>query len=95
MNTANMVDVEHLVKRYRTASRNAVDDVSFTVRAGEFFALLGPNGAGKTTTVSILTTTLTPTSGSVTIAGLDVRRETSAVRRQVGIIFRTRAWMEI
>jgi ABC-2 type transport system ATP-binding protein len=83
----NMVEVEHLVKRYRGASRNAVDDVTFTVGTGEFFALLGPNGAGKTTIISILTTTLTPTSGSVRIAGLDARRETSAVRRQVGIIF--------
>ncbi|MGH2345782.1 MAG: ATP-binding cassette domain-containing protein, partial [Chloroflexota bacterium] len=57
-----MVEVEHLIKRYRKAPRNAVDDISFTVGAGEFFALLGPNGAGKTTTISILTTTLAPTS---------------------------------
>jgi len=81
--------VKDLVKRYRKASINAVDGVSFDVRAGEFFALLGPNGAGKTTTISILTTTLTPTAGVVKIAGYDARREAAQVRRQVGIIFQT------
>ncbi|HUQ41257.1 MAG TPA: ATP-binding cassette domain-containing protein, partial [Candidatus Limnocylindrales bacterium] len=82
-----MISVESLVKRYKKADRNAVDGISFEVRGGEFFALLGPNGAGKTTTISILTTTLTPTSGRATIDGRDITREASAVRRSVGIIF--------
>lgn len=82
-----MIQVTDLVKRYRKAPRNAVDGISFDVRAGEFFALLGPNGAGKTTTISILTTTLTPTSGTATIDGHDIVDEASAVRRKVGIIF--------
>ena len=82
-----MVEVEHLIKRYRGAQRNAVDDISFTVGAGEFFALLGPNGAGKSTTVSILTTTLALTSGRVRIAGCDLSADPAAVRKQVGIIF--------
>ena len=68
-------------------SRNAVDAISFEVRAGEFFALLGPNGAGKTTIISILTTTLAPTGGRASIDGRDIVREASAVRRIVGIIF--------
>jgi ABC-2 type transport system ATP-binding protein len=84
-----MIHVEDLVKRYRKAPRNAVDGVSFDVGAGEFFALLGPNGAGKTTTISILTTTLAPTSGRVTIDGHDIVTEASAVRREVGIIFQS------
>jgi ABC-2 type transport system ATP-binding protein len=83
------VEVEGLVKRYRRSSVNAVDGVSFSIRPGEFFALLGPNGAGKTTTISILTTTLTPTSGRVRIAGYEVPSEAAAVRRQVGIIFQS------
>ncbi|HEU5288291.1 MAG TPA: ABC transporter ATP-binding protein [Candidatus Limnocylindria bacterium] len=82
-----MIRVEELAKRYKKADRNAVDGVSFEVRAGEFFALLGPNGAGKTTTISILTTTLAPSSGTATIDGRDIVREASAVRRIVGIIF--------
>ena len=82
-----MIRVEDLTKRYRKADRNAVDGISFEVRAGEFFALLGPNGAGKTTTISILTTTLAPTGGHALIDGRDIVREASAVRRLVGIIF--------
>ncbi len=81
------VEVRDLVKRYRKAKFNAVDGISLRVEAGEFFALLGPNGAGKTTTISILTTTLAPTSGSVWICGHDLTRNAAAVRRQVGIIF--------
>src|SRR5437016_13849953 len=81
------IEVRDLVKRYRKGKVNAVDGVTFDVEPGEFFALLGPNGAGKTTTISILTTTLSPTSGAVRIAGYDVSSEASAVRRNVGIIF--------
>ncbi|MEA2518052.1 MAG: type transport system ATP-binding protein [Chloroflexota bacterium] len=81
------ISVDALVKRYRKADRNAVDGISFEVRAGEFFALLGPNGAGKTTTLSILTTTLAPTSGQALIDGLDVVADAAAVRQRVGIIF--------
>lgn len=82
-----IIQVGHLTKRYKKADFNAVDDISFTVAQGEFFTLLGPNGAGKTTTISILTTTLAPTSGSVLIAGHDVTQAASEVRRNVGIIF--------
>ena len=82
-----VIEVEGLVKRYRKAASNAVDGVSFSVEAGQLFALLGPNGAGKTTTISILTTTLSPTGGRLSIAGYDVERQASAVRSHVGIIF--------
>jgi ABC-2 type transport system ATP-binding protein len=79
--------VTDLVKRYKGAELNAVDGISFAVRAGELFALLGPNGAGKTTTISILTTTLAPTSGLALIGGHDLTADPSGVRRAVGIIF--------
>jgi ABC-2 type transport system ATP-binding protein len=85
--SGNLIEVRDLVKRYRKAEKNAVDGVSFGVRPGEFFSLLGPNGAGKTTTISILTTTLTPTSGRVIIDGMDAVTDAAGVRRQVGIIF--------
>jgi ABC-type multidrug transport system ATPase subunit len=81
------IEVRNLVKRYRGNAANAVDHVSFDVADGQLFCLLGPNGAGKTTTVSILTTTLTPTSGRVRIAGRDLGGEPSAVRRELGIVF--------
>ena len=84
---APIIEVRDLVKRYKGAETNAVDGVSFDVAGGELFSLLGPNGAGKTTTISILTTTLAPTSGEVRIAGHDLATAAAAVRREVGIIF--------
>ena len=81
------IEVEHLVKRYRAAPRNAVDGISFAVPAGQLFCLLGPNGAGKTTTVSMLTTTLAPTAGQARIAGLDLARDQARVRRELGVVF--------
>jgi ABC-2 type transport system ATP-binding protein len=85
------IEVRDLVKRYRKGTGNAVDGVSFHVEPGQFFALLGPNGAGKTTTIAILTTTLSPTSGTVRICGYDAVREASLVRRQAGIIFQNQS----
>lgn len=82
-----IIEVQRLIKRYRGAAVNAVDDISFSVAPGEFFTLLGPNGAGKTTTISILTTTLATTAGAVRIAGYDVVRSSSEVRQNIGIIF--------
>jgi ABC-2 type transport system ATP-binding protein len=82
-----IIEVDHLTKHYRKSPVPAVDDTSFAVQPGELFAFLGPNGAGKTTTISILTTTLANTSGTVTIAGHDLDREAKHVRRSIGIIF--------
>jgi ABC-2 type transport system ATP-binding protein len=82
-----VIRVTDLVKRYRGAPGNALDGVSFEVAAGALFCLLGPNGAGKTTTASILTTTLAPTAGRASIAGLDVVTDQSRVRREAGIVF--------
>jgi ABC-2 type transport system ATP-binding protein len=82
-----MISVQHLSKRYKKSPVAAVDDISFEVGGGELFAFLGPNGAGKTTTISILTTTLAKSAGVVTIAGHDLDREATAVRRDIGIIF--------
>lgn len=83
----NIIQVNNLVKQYRKAKEAAVNDISFNVRAGEFFAFIGPNGAGKTTTISILTTTLSKTSGTVSIAGYDLAREAKKIRSNIGIIF--------
>lgn len=82
-----IIEVKDLVKKYKKATSNAVNDVSFYVEEGAFFSLLGPNGAGKTTIISILTTLLSKTSGSVVINGYDVEREPEKVRRDIGVIF--------
>jgi ABC-2 type transport system ATP-binding protein len=79
------VDIDHVSKRYgRTL---ALDEVTFDVKAGEFFALLGPNGAGKTTLVHILCTILKPDSGIAKIAGRDVVREPLRARSRLGVVF--------
>lgn len=82
-----IIEVKNLVKHYKKAENNAVDNITFDVAEGEFFAFLGPNGAGKTTTISILTTTLSKTSGAVKIAGHNLDTQESEVRRSIGIIF--------
>lgn len=82
-----VIQVRNLTKRYKKAPLNAVDDISFDVEEGQFFTFLGPNGAGKTTTISILTTTLSKTSGTVQISGFDTEKQSSKVRQNVGIIF--------
>ena len=84
-----IIHVDHLTKRCKKSATAAVDDISFDVRPGELFAFLGPIGAGKTTPISILTTTLAKTSGTVVIAGHDLDRDATAVRRNIGIIFQT------
>jgi ABC-2 type transport system ATP-binding protein len=76
--------VDGLHKRYGAVT--ALDGVSFSVRAGEVFGLLGPNGAGKSTTVRVLVTLTTADEGTATVAGHDVRREQSAVRRTIGYV---------
>lgn len=84
---SNIIEVKNLVKKYKKSKENAVDQISFFVEEGEFFTLLGPNGAGKTTTISILTTTLNKTSGSVSIAGFDIDKNSKEIRQRTGIIF--------
>jgi ABC-2 type transport system ATP-binding protein len=78
-----IIEVTNLHKRYRDVV--AVDDVSFTVEAGEIFGILGPNGAGKTTTVESIVGLRTPDRGTVSVLGLDPRRDRAEVRQRVGV----------
>ena len=62
----------------------AVEGLTLSVKKGEVFGLLGPNGSGKTTTIRMLCALLTPTSGTATVAGCDVVKESEIVRRRLG-----------
>jgi len=64
----------------------AVDALNLRISSGKIFGLLGPNGAGKSTTIKMLTTLLEPTSGSATVAGFDIVRAPSQVRRHIGYV---------
>lgn len=84
-----MIETFGLTKQFLSSDQKpftAVDNVSLCVSSGEVLALLGPNGAGKTTTVRMLAAILQPTSGWARVAGLDVVRQSAAVRRNVGIL---------
>jgi ABC-2 type transport system ATP-binding protein len=77
-----MIEVNQLTKRY--ARHEAVRGISFAVERGEIVGFLGPNGAGKTTTLRMLTGYLPPTSGTATIGGHDIFRESIEARRKIG-----------
>lgn len=78
------IAVETLTKRY--GDLTAVNDISFTVRQGEVFAFLGPNGAGKTTTVEIIETIRAPTSGKVSLLGMDVTKKKHDIVGRIGVL---------
>jgi ABC-2 type transport system ATP-binding protein len=71
---------------YEFATHLAVDHVNLSIAPGEMYGLLGPNGAGKTTTIRMLTTLLTPATGSVRVFGIDTRARPMLVRRVIGYV---------
>jgi sodium transport system ATP-binding protein len=83
-----MVEVTELSKAYKDFK--AVEGLSFRVGQGGVYGLLGPNGAGKTTTLRMLATLLTPSGGSATLAGYDIRKQPLEVRnfRREEVVFR-------
>jgi ABC-2 type transport system ATP-binding protein len=82
-----IIEIAHLVKTYsdRTPVR-AVRDVSLQVERGEIFGFLGPNGAGKTTTIRCMLDLIRPTSGTISLFGLDSRRASLAIHRRLGYL---------
>jgi len=81
--TEPLIRVDALHKHFGNVV--AVDGISFEVNRGEMFGILGPNGAGKTTTLEIMETLQRPTSGTVTIDGIDVLRDPWAVKSRIGV----------
>jgi sodium transport system ATP-binding protein len=84
-----MIEARSLTKVYADLHRGpfvALDDLSFTAASGEIYGLLGPNGAGKTTALRMLSTVLSPTSGTAIVNGFDVVTQPALVRRHIGFI---------
>jgi ABC-2 type transport system ATP-binding protein len=78
------IDVNHLSKSY--GSVHAVDDLTLSVKSGQVFGFLGPNGAGKSTTIKLLTTLIPPSSGSLTILGVDAVADPLKIRHKIGVV---------
>lgn len=79
------IDIRHAVKTYANGF-TALNDVSFTVGQGEFFALLGPNGAGKTTLISAMAGLNRLSSGSISVMGYDVVKQPQGARMSLGVV---------
>jgi ABC-2 type transport system ATP-binding protein len=82
-----MIHAENLTKRFKQTL--AVDSLNLDVKEGEVFGFLGPNGAGKTTTVRMLTSLISPTGGSATVAGFSLGQHDTEIRRMVGVLTET------
>jgi len=78
------IDVNHLSKLY--GSVKAVDDVELLVERGQVFGFLGPNGAGKSTIIKLLTTLIPPSSGTLSILGIDAVKNPLQVRHKIGVV---------
>ena len=79
----NALDIQNLVKKYN--DKTAVNNISLTIKRGEFFGFLGPNGAGKSTTINAITGISKITSGTIKIFGVDVEKEYREARKLVGL----------
>jgi ABC-2 type transport system ATP-binding protein len=107
-NDAALIDVENLSRTFTVRRRTgrlrrssltvqAVRDLTFRIGRGEMVGYIGPNGAGKSTTVKMLTGILVPSSGRLTVAGIDPSRERVELTRRIGVVFgqRTTLWWDL
>ena len=78
------IDVDHLSKSY--GSVKAVDGLVLSIKSGQVFGFLGPNGAGKSTTIKLLTTLIPPSSGSLSILGIDAIKNPLKIRHKIGVV---------
>jgi ABC-2 type transport system ATP-binding protein len=78
------INVNHLTKSY--GSVKAVDDLTLSVKSGQVFGFLGPNGAGKSTAIKLLTTLIPPSSGALSILGIDAVENPLQVRHKIGVV---------
>ena len=85
----SIIEIKNLSKRFGDVQ--AVDDLSFEVRAGELFAFLGVNGAGKSTTISVMCGHLRKDAGSVIIDGKDIDRDMDKIKSKIGVVYQNSA----
>src|SRR6266478_2732019 len=78
------ISTEKLTRRF--GALTAVDGMDLQVESGQFFGFLGPNGAGKSTTIKMLTGLLAPTSGRISLLGLDFAQNLVELKRQIGVV---------
>ncbi len=78
------IEIEDLVKSF--GSLTAVNGVTLRIKEGEIFGLLGPNGAGKSTTINMLLGLLNPTSGKITVKGIDVTKDPAKAKENIGVV---------
>ena len=86
---STFVEIQNLRKQYTPpdyAVGSNESGLNLNIHEGEIFSLLGPNGAGKTTTINMISTLLTPTSGSITIGGFDVQKNPVKAKNLIGIV---------
>ena len=85
----NIIEFNNVSKSYKKRKKrvDALKKISFSVKPGELFGIIGENGAGKTTLLSILSTILRPSSGKVTMFGLDISKNRNLIRQRIGTLF--------
>ncbi len=81
---SNAIEIKNLKKYF--GKNHAVDDINLSIERGEIFGFLGPNGAGKTTTMRAIMDFITPTSGTITIDGLDSKKDSVEIKRKIGYL---------
>ena len=84
------IEVNNLTKTYKLKKhqkKTAVDNISFTIPTGEIVGFIGPNGAGKSTTIKMMTGILTPDNGSISIDGLNFKKNRREIMMKTGVVF--------
>lgn len=86
-----MISVEHVNYKYPTGKTNALKDINFKIEDGEFVFIVGTSGSGKTSLIKLLLKEMEPTSGKISVAGIDYsklkRKHIPKLRRRIGVVF--------
>ena len=81
-----MIELINVSKKYVDAEKPAVNELNLSINDKEIFGLLGPNGAGKTTTISMLCGLVQPTSGSISLNGLNFKDNLTELKQLIGVV---------